>query len=171
MTLKAKIISVKDVEKDVCISYGRTFTTKRESKIATISIGYADGYTRLLSNKGKVLVNGELVPVVGKICMDQCMIDITDLKNEAIVGDEAVLFGRQGDREIRVEELALDIGTVNYEVVCMIGKRVPRVYLKDGKTSCSVLYCSGSTWQYKNQTFKEGRNNSGSEKRKRHWGM
>lgn len=140
MTLKAKIIFVKDVEKDICISYGRTFTTKRESKIATISIGYADGYSRLLSNKGKVLVNGELVPIVGKICMDQCMIDITDLKNEAVVGDEAVLFGRQGDREIRVEELALNIGTVNYEVVCSIGKRIPRVYLKDGKI-CSVLNC------------------------------
>ena len=133
MTLKANVILVKDVEEDTCISYGRIFKTVRESKIATIPIGYADGYTRLLNTKGKMLINGEVTPVVGKICMDQCMVDVTDLQNEVKVGDEVVLFGKQGDREITIEEVAANIGTINYEVVCIIGKRIPRVYLQNGK--------------------------------------
>ncbi|MCR4437154.1 MAG: alanine racemase [Clostridiales bacterium] len=133
MTLKANVILVKDVEKNTSISYGRIFTTARDSKIATIPIGYADGYTRLLSTKARVLINGESAPVVGKICMDQCMIDITDLTKEVNVGDEVVLFGEQGGARIPVEEVASMIGTVNYEVVCIIGKRIPRVYLKGGK--------------------------------------
>jgi len=138
MTLKANVIFVKDVEPNVCISYGRTFRTSRPSKIATIPIGYADGYTRLLSNKGRMLVNGEFAPVVGNICMDQCMIDVTDLKHEVHVGDEVVIFGRQNGACISVEELAAQIGTINYELVCIIGKRIPRVYLKGGEI-CSVL--------------------------------
>ena len=138
MTLKANVILVKDVEQDVCISYGRTFRTSRLSKIATIPVGYADGYTRLLSNKGKMLVNGEFAPVVGRICMDQCMIDVTGLKQEVRVGDEVVIFGSQNGACIRVDEVAADIGTIPYEVVCIIGKRIPRVYLKDGRI-CSVL--------------------------------
>ncbi len=138
MALKANVIFVKDVEQDVCISYGRTFKTARSSKIATIPIGYADGYTRLLSNKGSVLVNGEIAPIVGRICMDQCMIDVTDLKSEVKVGDEVVLFGCQGDKYIGVDEVADSIGTINYELVCIVGKRLPRVYLKDGEI-CSVL--------------------------------
>jgi alanine racemase len=133
MTLKANIILVKDVEKDSCISYGRIFKTERESRIATLPIGYADGYTRILTGKGKVLVNGQPVPIVGKICMDQCMIDITDITGDVKVGDEVVLFGRQNGSEIKIEDVAKDIGTINYEVVCIIGKRIPRVYLKDGK--------------------------------------
>lgn len=140
MTLKANVTMVKDVEPNTCVSYGRIFTTSRQSKIATIPIGYADGYTRLLSNKGKVLVNGEFAPVVGRICMDQCMIDITELENEVKVGDEVVLFGRQGDREISIEQVADGIGTINYEVACIIGKRIPRVYLKDGKISSILNY-------------------------------
>lgn len=133
MTLKANIILVKDVEKDTCISYGRIFKTKRDSRIATLPIGYADGYTRLLTGKGNVLVNGQLVPIVGKICMDQCMIDITDVNGDVGVGDEVVLFGRQNGSEIKIEDIAQNIGTINYEVVCIIGKRIPRVYWKDGK--------------------------------------
>ncbi|MFZ5989913.1 MAG: alanine racemase [Bacillota bacterium] len=133
MTLKANIILVKDVEKDTCISYGRIFKTKRDSRIATLPIGYADGYTRLLTGKGNVLVNGQLVPIVGKICMDQCMIDITGVNGDVDVGDEVVLFGRQNGSEIKIEDIAQNIGTINYEVVCIIGKRIPRVYWKDGK--------------------------------------
>jgi alanine racemase len=133
MSLKANVILVKEVEKNTCISYGRTFTTRRESKIATIPIGYADGYTRLLNGKGRVLINGEIAPIVGRICMDQCMADVTGLAADVRVGDEAVLFGRQGGHEIRVEEVASQVGTVNYEVVCIVGKRIPRVYLKDEK--------------------------------------
>jgi alanine racemase len=138
MTLKAKVILVKDVEPDTCISYGRTFRTACKSRIATIPIGYADGYARLLSSKGRVLVNGESAPIVGRICMDQCMIDVTDFKYEVKAGDEAVIFGSQGDACISVDEVAAEIGTINYEIVCNIGKRIPRVYLKDGKIS-SVL--------------------------------
>jgi len=133
MTLKANVILVKDVEKGTCISYGRMFTTQRDSKIATIPIGYADGYSRLLNGKGKVLIGGEFAPVVGRICMDQCMVDVTDLSSEVHVGDEVVIFGRQGDNEITVDELADKIGTINYEIVCVVGKRIPRVYLQDGK--------------------------------------
>ena len=133
MTLKANIILVKEVEKGTCISYGRIFKTERNSKIATLPIGYADGYTRLLTGKGKVLVNGQLVPIVGKICMDQCMIDVTDVEGDVKVGDEAVLFGSQNGNEIKIEELAEKIGTINYEIACIIGKRIPRVYWKDGK--------------------------------------
>lgn len=140
MTLKANVILVKDVEENTGISYGRIFTTRRSSKIATIPIGYADGYTRLLNNKAKVLINGEPAPVVGKICMDQCMVDVTDLSSEVRVGDEAVIFGKQGGSEIRIEEVASNIGTINYEVVCIIGKRIPRVYLKDGKVSNVLNY-------------------------------
>lgn len=138
MTLKANVILVKDVRRDICVSYGRTYRTSRLSKIVTIPIGYADGYTRLLSNKGKVLINGELAPIVGRICMDQCMVDVTDLKREVQVGDEAVMFGSQNGASISVEEVAADVGTINYELVCIIGKRIPRVYLKDGAI-CSVL--------------------------------
>lgn len=138
MTLKANVILVKDVEPDVCVSYGRIFHTSRKSKIATIPIGYADGYTRLLSNKGRMLVNGEFAPVVGRICMDQCMIDVTDLEHEVHVGDEVVIFGGQMGSCISVEELAAQIGTINYELICIIGKRIPRVYLRGGEI-CSVL--------------------------------
>lgn len=133
MTLKANIILVKEVEADNCISYGRIFKTQRDSKIATLPIGYADGYTRLLTTKGRVLVNGQSVPIVGKICMDQCMIDITDVEGSVNVGDEAVLFGSQNGNEIKIEDLADKIGTINYEIACIIGKRIPRVYWKDGK--------------------------------------
>lgn len=138
MTLKANVILVKDVDSDVCISYGRTFRTSRKSRIATVPIGYADGYTRLMSNKGRMLVNGEFAPVVGRICMDQCMIDVTDLKHEVSVGDEIVIFGKQNGACISVDEIADQVGTINYELVCIIGKRIPRVYLKGGKI-CSVL--------------------------------
>jgi len=140
MTLKANIVLVKDVEENTSISYGRIFTTKRISKVATIPIGYADGYSRMLSNKGKVLVNGELAPVVGRICMDQCMIDVTDLTCNVKVGDEVVLFGKQCETEIKVEDIASTLGTINYEVVCLIGKRVPRVYMQGGKISDVLNY-------------------------------
>ncbi len=138
MTLKANIVHVRDVDKDTCISYGRTFRTSRKSRIATVPIGYADGYTRLMSNKGRMLVNGEFVPVVGRICMDQCMIDVTDLEKEVHVGDEVVIFGNQGGASISVDEIAAKVGTINYELICIIGKRIPRVYIKGGEI-CSVL--------------------------------
>jgi len=140
MSLKANVILVKEVEPGTSISYGRIFTTKRTSRIATIPIGYADGFTRLLTGKAKVLINGEFAPVVGKICMDQCMVDVTDLDSEVRMGDEVVVLGRQGENEITAEDLASAIGTINYEVVCLIGKRVPRFYIEDGKISDVLNY-------------------------------
>ncbi|HIV85204.1 MAG TPA: alanine racemase [Candidatus Monoglobus merdigallinarum] len=134
MTFKAKITNVKTVESGTSLSYGRRFKTERErTKIATVSIGYADGYSRILSGRAEIIVRGEKCRQVGNICMDQCMIDATAVNNISI-GDEAILFGRSsGGEEIPVEEIAGIMGTINYEIVCVVGKRVPRVYLKDGR--------------------------------------
>lgn len=140
MTLKANVILVKEVEKNTSISYGRIFTTQKTSKIATIPIGYADGYTRMLSNKGKVLIHGQYAPVVGRICMDQCMVDVSDLDCEVEVGDEVVLIGSQGDNVITAEDVAQSIGMINYELVCIVGKRIPRAFIKDGMISKILNY-------------------------------
>lgn len=140
MTLKANVIMVKEVEKNTSISYGRIFTTGRTSKIATIPIGYADGFNRMLSNKGKVLINGEFAPVVGRVCMDQCMVDITDIGSSVEVGDEVVLIGAQGQNNITAEDVAQTIGMINYELVCIVGKRIPRAFVKDGKISKILNY-------------------------------
>lgn len=140
MTLKANVIMVKEVEKNTSISYGRIFTTGRTSKIATIPIGYADGFNRMLSNKGKVLINGEFAPVVGRVCMDQCMVDITDIGSDVEVGDEVVLIGAQGQNNITAEDVAQTIGMINYELVCIVGKRIPRAFVKDGKISKILNY-------------------------------
>ncbi len=140
MTLKANVIMVKEVEKNTSISYGRIFTTVRTSKIATIPIGYADGFNRMLSNKGKVLINGEFAPVVGRVCMDQCMVDITDIGSNVEVGDEVVLIGAQGQNNITAEDVAQTIGMINYELVCIVGKRIPRAFVKDGKISKILNY-------------------------------
>ena len=132
MTLKANIIHIKKLSVGECISYGREFMTKRESIIATLPIGYADGYSRLLSNKAMVIVKGNLVPVVGRICMDQCMIDITGLEDIKI-GEEVILMGESENNSFNGDDIAKILGTINYEVLCRISKRVPRVYIKDGK--------------------------------------
>lgn len=145
MSLKTNVILVKDVEPDTPISYGRVYKTKRMSRIATLPIGYADGYSRLLTGKARVLINGEFAPVVGTICMDQCMIDVTDLKGEVKKGDEVVLFGKQGDNEIKIEEIASLMGTINYEIICQVGKRIPRVYIHEGKIQNVLNYLIYST--------------------------
>ncbi|MGI6085691.1 MAG: alanine racemase [Acetivibrionales bacterium] len=133
MALKTNISMIKWVEKNTSVSYGRKFVTKRKSQIATIPAGYADGYSRLLTGKSRVLVNGQFAPIVGSICMDQCMVDVTDVKGDIKIGDEVVMLGKQGDCEITAEELAGYMGTIPYEIVCIIGKRVPRVYFKNGQ--------------------------------------
>jgi alanine racemase len=132
MTLKANIINIKRLSVGESVSYGRKFITERESVIATLPIGYADGYSRLLFNKAMVIVKDNLVPVVGRICMDQCMIDITELKDIKI-GDEVILMGESESNRFNGDDIAKLIGTINYEVTCMISKRVPRVYIKDGE--------------------------------------
>ncbi|MBU5592573.1 alanine racemase [Clostridium sp. MSJ-4] len=132
MTIKTNIIHVKTLLSGEYISYGRRFQTERESIIATLPVGYADGYNSLLFNKGKVIINGKLAPVVGRICMDQCMVDVTDIES-VNVGDEVIIMGSQGGAKFDAEDIAEAIGTINYEVMCMISKRVPRVYIKNGE--------------------------------------
>ncbi|MBQ8297286.1 MAG: alanine racemase [Ruminococcus sp.] len=127
MELKAVISHVKTVQPGDCISYGRTFTAEREMRIATVTIGYADGYSRQLSSKGEILVHGKRCRIVGRVCMDQLMIDVTDAQAES--GDIVTLIGRDGDDIITADELASIYGTIGYEVVCGISKRVPRIYI------------------------------------------
>ena len=129
MELKAVISQVKTVPAGVCISYGRTFTSEHEMRIATVTIGYADGYSRLLSSKGEILVHGKRCRIVGRVCMDQLMIDVSDVP-EAESGDIVTLIGREGDECITADELASVYGTIGYEVVCGISKRVPRIYVE-----------------------------------------
>lgn len=137
MTFKARLTSVKKVPAGTSLSYGCTYTTKRESVIATVPVGYADGYFRALSNKARVLIGGQYAPICGRVCMDQFMVDVTDIVGAGTsvsVGDEVVLMGRQGDLEISAEELAGLCDTINYEVICSPGKRVPKRYVAGGKT-------------------------------------
>ncbi|MDO5517628.1 MAG: alanine racemase C-terminal domain-containing protein, partial [Clostridium sp.] len=121
---------VKEMDKDMYISYGRTFKTKRKSKIATIPIGYADGYTRLLMPGAKVIINGKFAPIVGRICMDQCMVDVTDV-GEVKTGDEVILLGKQGSLKLDADDYAKALNTINYEVLCMFKHRIPKVYMKN----------------------------------------
>lgn len=142
MSLKVRISHVKEMDAGQSVSYGRKFIADRKSKIASLPIGYADGYTRMLSGKAEALAGGKRVPIAGRICMDQCMIDVTGIEN-VNVGDEVVLFGKQGNEFIHIDELAEKLGTINYEIVCMIGKRVPRVYIKNGKIVDVMNYIIG----------------------------
>ena len=132
MSLKASIINLKTVPAGEYISYGRAYKTNRESVIATLPIGYADGYTRLLFSKGKVIVRGKFAPIVGKICMDMCMIDVTDIEGVEL-GDEVIIMGEENNIKYDADDIANNIGTINYEVLCSISKRVPRVFIKNGK--------------------------------------
>lgn len=124
MKFKTQIGFIKDVLPQTSISYGRTYFTQKASRIATLPLGYADGWSRLLANKAEVLVHGYRAPIVGRVCMDQCMIDVSHIPG-AKIGDEVLLFG---GASLPVEEVAEKIGTINYEVVCMLGNRVPRIY-------------------------------------------
>ncbi|MFA5073597.1 MAG: alanine racemase [Nitrospirota bacterium] len=128
LSLITKIAYLKRVPPGVPISYGRTFVTKRESLIATLPIGYADGYSRKLSNTGEALVRGVRVPLVGRVCMDMCMADVTGVPGVQ-EGDEVILIGRQGNEHITADDIADKIGTIPYEVLCGISDRVPRIYL------------------------------------------
>ncbi|MBC8596582.1 alanine racemase [Qingrenia yutianensis] len=128
MSFKSRVVHIKTVEAGTSVSYGGTFTAKEKMKIATVSAGYADGYNRLLSNKADVIINGERCRVLGRVCMDQLMVDATHLKNINL-GDEVILFGKSGNNTVTVEETAEIIGTINYEVLCSLSKRVPGVYI------------------------------------------
>ncbi len=125
MTFMTKVMFVKKVPSGSSISYGRTFTTEKETLVATLPVGYADGYSRLLSGRGEVLIKGCRAPLIGRICMDMCMIDVSEIENVQ-PGDEVILFGGG----LPADEVAERLGTINYEVVCAVGKRVPRVYVE-----------------------------------------
>ena len=130
---KTKIVFIKELPRGESISYGRIYITKRRMRVASLPVGYADGYNRLLSNQGEVLVRGQRVPIIGRVCMDQCMIDVTNL-TQVEIGDEVVLWGRQGEGMITVEEIAQKIRTINYEIVHLPDKkRVAKLFIKDGK--------------------------------------
>jgi alanine racemase len=124
---KTRILQLKKVPPQTSISYGQTFITTRESMIGTLPVGYADGYQRLLSNRGQVLVRGQRAPVIGRVCMDLTMIDVTDIRNIQ-QGDEVVLLGRQNAAEISADEMATWANTISYEILTSIGARVPRIH-------------------------------------------
>ncbi len=128
MTWKTKVVHVKNIKAGETVSYGRRFTAEKPTMIATIPIGYADGYRRSLSNKGKILIKGEYVPVIGSICMDHFMADVSHLEGVE-PGEEVVLLGKQGDKEITAQDMADWLDTIHYEIVTCVGKRVPRVYV------------------------------------------
>lgn len=127
LTLKSRVSFVKEIEKGDGVSYGLTFVADKKMKIATVAAGYADGYPRCLSGKGSVLINGQRFSIVGRVCMDQFMIDVTgsDVKED----DEVILIGKSGNEYISADEIAKIAGTINYEIVCGIGMRVPRIYI------------------------------------------
>ena len=131
MSLRSHIAYIKTVEPGAEISYGGIFTTVRETRVATIPVGYADGYPRGLSNKGSVLIRGKRAPILGRVCMDQFMVDVTEIP-EAEELDQVTLLGKDGEDCITMEELGELSGRFNYEFACCISKRVPRVYLESG---------------------------------------
>ncbi len=132
MELRTVVSLVKNYEKGGCISYGRRFTAQKDMKVASTAIGYADGYHRLLTNRGRMIVRGKYAPVVGSICMDQTMLDVSELPDVA-EGDIVTVFGRDGDAFVSADEVAALAGTINYEVVCALARRVPRCYYLHGE--------------------------------------
>lgn len=139
MSIKTHVSYVKDVNEGDSISYGRKYIAPSKRRIATIPVGYADGFIRAYSKGGKVLVRGEYAPIVGRICMDQFMVDVTDIDGVE-VNDEVVLMGRQGDKEITADFIASVLDTINYEVFCTLSKRVPRQYIQNGKIVKTIKY-------------------------------
>lgn len=129
MSVKARVAYLKDVDAGFPVSYGCAFVTERPSTIATVTVGYADGLPRRYSGNGYVLISGRKVPIIGNICMDQCMIDVTDIEGIK-VGDEVVIMGAEGGHSITADDIAEASGTINYEILCGFGKRLPKVYIK-----------------------------------------
>ncbi|GAA0064304.1 alanine racemase [Clostridium sp. CTA-1] len=132
MTLKANIVYIKTIDSGKYVGYNRKFKTKRKSRVAILPLGYGDGYTRFLSNRGKVIINGQYAPIIGNICMDQCMIDVTDIK-EVKVGDEAIIIGKDYINNLKydAEDISSQVGMTSGEIMSIISKRVPRVYIKN----------------------------------------
>ncbi|MBQ8803979.1 MAG: alanine racemase [Tyzzerella sp.] len=139
LALKSHVAFVKDIEAGTPISYGGTFVSKEKMRIATIPVGYADGYPRNLSNVGYVLIRGRKAQIVGRVCMDQFMVDVTHIEGVSF-GDKVTLIGKDGNETITVEDLGDLSGRFNYEFICDLGKRIPRVYVRNGKISEQVDY-------------------------------
>lgn len=133
---------VKDISAGDSVNYGRTFTATEKTRVATVPIGYADGYPRMLSNKGKVIINGKYAPIVGRICMDQMTVDISNIDNVDI-GTTVTVVGSDGDLNITFDDIADICGTISYEIMCNVSIRMPRVYIKDNKTT-DVVYLGGT---------------------------
>lgn len=148
LDLKSHVTMVKEIPAGEKVSYGGTFTTTRTTKLATVSVGYGDGYPRALSSKGYVLVRGQKAPIVGRVCMDQMMVDVTDIEN-VTRADIVTLIGKDGDAEITVEEIAALAGTFNYEFVCDLGKRIPRSYYLN-REYIGTHDCFRENWNLKN---------------------
>ncbi|MPN61782.1 Alanine racemase [bioreactor metagenome] len=130
LSWKTAIIHIKTIQPGETVSYGRTFTAARPTRIATLPVGYGDGYKRPMSGKAQVLIGGKRAPVVGRICMDQCMADVTEIP-AAEVGSEVVLLGRQGEGRITADEMAAWADTISYEILLSINQRVPRIYIDE----------------------------------------
>ncbi len=139
MQLKTVVSQVKTIPKDISVSYGRTFISNKATKIASVAIGYADGYSLKFSGKAEMIVAGKRVPIVGRVCMDQLMLDVSDIES-VDEGSIVTVFGRDGKEAITVDELAGLISTINYEIICLIGKRVPRIYVKNGEIVGKISY-------------------------------
>ena len=139
MELHSVVINVKTINKGDTVSYGSTYIAEKPTVIATIPVGYADGYPRQLSNKGSVLIHGKRAKIVGRVCMDQFMVDVTDIP-DVMIGDNVTLVGKDGDDFISCEEIGEISGRFNYEFLCCITRRVPRVYIRNGKTTKIVDY-------------------------------
>lgn len=139
LSLKSHIVYIKEVEAGVPVSYGGTYVTPKRMRIATIPVGYGDGYPRGLSGKGYVLIRGRRAPILGRVCMDQFMVSVEEIP-EAAEGDEVTLIGTDGKEQITMEELGELSGRFNYELACDLGKRIPRVYLKNGRITATKDY-------------------------------
>ncbi|HHT9135903.1 MAG TPA: alanine racemase [Candidatus Wunengus sp. YC60] len=132
ITFKTRIIHIKDMDAGDVVGYGRAYTIAKLTRVATLPLGYGDGYNRLLSNQGKVIIRGKKASIIGRVCMDQCFVDVTNIKDVS-VGDEVVLYGSQGQETISIESIAKQINTIPYEVACNISKRVPRIYINNNE--------------------------------------
>ena len=139
MSMKTRVVQVKTLPAGESISYGCTYTTEKETRVATLCAGYADGVTRVLSNNGEVLIRGKRAKIIGRVCMDQFMVDVTDIP-EVEAGDTATIFGTDGKETISVDEIAKKANTINYEIICNINSRVTRVYMKNGEVESAFGY-------------------------------
>ncbi len=141
MSVKSTVSMIKKISAYESVSYGRTFTSKKDMVIATVAIGYADGYPRALSNKGQVIINGKFAPVIGRVCMDQMMVDVSDIE-DVDIGTVVTVIGKEGDLSVTFADIAALNNTIAYEIMCNISVRMPRIYIKGGK-HINVIHLGG----------------------------